>query len=92
MLVIRILVQKLHSAKYKEKSKITIDTLVNTLRNLKLTKIKNHYTSSFIRTKITDRIMDFLGFNLSKELILQSKMEQNIKKTKKLKKNCYKYV
>lgn len=69
-------------------SQFTIGELIDALKNLQVTKtVRNQgYLPTFIRTDLTDKLMEKFDFPMQKEYISNAKMKQLIKKSKKKRK------
>lgn len=78
LLIYRILEKQL-------KEKYTCDDIIETLRNMNMTKIgKEGYIPSYMRTELTDALHESAGFNTDYELTTQRSMAGIIRRTKGL--------
>lgn len=66
----------------------TIEELIEALKNLRVTKTvrSQGYLPTFVRTDLTDKLMEKFDLPMQKEYISNAKMKQLIKKTKKKRK------
>ena len=77
LLVYRVLEKKLDN-------KYTCDQIVSTLRNMRMTKLKDTgYIPSYTRTDLTDALHEYAGFRTDYEIIREKAMKGIIRHSKK---------
>ena len=80
LLIYRILEKRLGEA-------FTCEELLHTLRNMKMTKVKDQgYIPSYTRTNVTDALHELSGFRTDHEITRERSMRGIIRKTKQRKK------
>ena len=74
----------LEEQKYKLEKKYTSEQIIDTLRKMNVTKLKEGlgYIPSYTRTDLTDLLHELFGFETDREIIKRSTMRNIIKYTK----------
>ena len=79
--VFRALEQMLNKDRNKP---FTAHNIIDTLRNMTITKIGSHYTGGFTRTDLTDVLHELTEMRFDCELITESLMKKHVKQSQKI--------
>ena len=81
LLTARILENKLNAGREEP---CTMGKMLSALRSMEVTKLKQHYTGSFMTTELHHDLQELSGMKFDCELLTEGYMQKNIRQSKKI--------